>query len=199
MKLWLLPALGLALGAAVPARSAVITLDSIDDLAGTYQFNYHGTLGPDEGAVSGSKLVIFDFAGYVDGSIFTPGADILGAVEWLTSTPYISPGFTDDPSLPNLVFTYVGSAFQNSGGPYAPYDITGFGARSTYGASAHGAFTTFTVKNNPPSTAGTDLITLGVTDIPAVPEPHTWAMLVMGFGLLGGVMRREKRIARVLA
>jgi hypothetical protein len=29
----------------------------------------------------------------------------------------------------------------------------------------------------------------------AVPEPATWAMMVMGFGLVGGAMRRRRKVA----
>ncbi|MBW8297268.1 MAG: PEPxxWA-CTERM sorting domain-containing protein [Sphingopyxis sp.] len=29
--------------------------------------------------------------------------------------------------------------------------------------------------------------------VSAVPEPTTWAMMLMGFGLIGGVLRSEKR------
>lgn len=32
----------------------------------------------------------------------------------------------------------------------------------------------------------------GTGNITAVPEPATWGMMIMGFGLLGGVMRRRK-------
>jgi len=33
--------------------------------------------------------------------------------------------------------------------------------------------------------------------IPAVPEPVTWAMMVLGFGVVGGAMRRRKAVVRV--
>lgn len=33
----------------------------------------------------------------------------------------------------------------------------------------------------------------GMTDVGAVPEPGTWAMMLVGFGLLGGAMRRQRR------
>jgi hypothetical protein len=33
----------------------------------------------------------------------------------------------------------------------------------------------------------------------AVPEPATWFMLILGFGLAGGVMRRRAGLARVFA
>jgi hypothetical protein len=31
----------------------------------------------------------------------------------------------------------------------------------------------------------------GTGNLTAVPEPATWAMMIMGFGLVGGVMRRR--------
>ena len=39
----------------------------------------------------------------------------------------------------------------------------------------------------------------GVTFAPTVPEPATWAMMLGGFGLLGGAMRRSRRTTTVLA
>jgi hypothetical protein len=32
---------------------------------------------------------------------------------------------------------------------------------------------------------------------PAVPEPATWGMMMLGFGALGGAMRRQRATARV--
>ncbi|QKR99535.1 PEP-CTERM sorting domain-containing protein [Sphingomonas sp. CL5.1] len=37
----------------------------------------------------------------------------------------------------------------------------------------------------------------GGTVIPGVPEPATWAMMILGFGLVGGVMRTRKNGAKV--
>jgi len=31
--------------------------------------------------------------------------------------------------------------------------------------------------------------------VPGVPEPETWAMMIIGFGLLGGLLRRRRRTA----
>ncbi|MBS0502861.1 MAG: PEPxxWA-CTERM sorting domain-containing protein [Proteobacteria bacterium] len=39
----------------------------------------------------------------------------------------------------------------------------------------------------------------GVTFAPTVPEPATWAMMLGGFGLLGGAVRRSRRQTTVLA
>jgi hypothetical protein len=33
------------------------------------------------------------------------------------------------------------------------------------------------------------------TPVPSVPEPATWAMMIIGFGLLGGLLRRRRRTA----
>ncbi|OYW46575.1 MAG: hypothetical protein B7Z08_12095 [Sphingomonadales bacterium 32-68-7] len=37
----------------------------------------------------------------------------------------------------------------------------------------------------------------GAPPVSAVPEPATWAMMIMGFGLLGGAMRRQSRKNRL--
>jgi hypothetical protein len=34
--------------------------------------------------------------------------------------------------------------------------------------------------------------TLDTGTLPVIPEPHTWAMLIAGFGLVGAVMRRRR-------
>jgi hypothetical protein len=39
----------------------------------------------------------------------------------------------------------------------------------------------------------------GITFAPTVPEPATWAMMLAGFGLIGGVARRTNRVRSVLA
>lgn len=63
---------------------------------------------------------------------------------------------------------------------------------NTFVASGNSATLTFT------NTAGNQvggvfLDAVSVTG--AIPEPATWAMLILGFGLVGGAMRRRTRIA----
>lgn len=191
MRSWSLAAVA-ALAMAVPAEAAVITLENVDPLGDDFLFSYQGTLGPDEGILNGSKLVIFDFLGLVDGSIFTGSANLQGSSELLTATPFITSGYTDDPTIPNLVFTYVGPGFQNSGGPFAPFDFHGFGAASRYGQVAFSSFTAFTVKNNPPASENSQLVQVGVAGVPALPEPATWATMLIGFGMAGSAIRRRR-------
>ena len=204
MKKWVFAAAA-AVGVAGSANAAVVTLQSIDmNGANDNRFNYQATLGPDEGLRSGDRIVIFDFAGYIDGSIFTPNANFVGTAELVSADP-VTPGFTDDAALTNLVFTYVGPNFRFPGGPLPQTDINGLGARSTLSGTTVDAFFSRTVKNNPVGRiggAGTPIFTLGQVSTPAVsavPEPAAWAMMLGGFGLLGGAMRRRTRATHVLA
>lgn len=189
---------GLLLLAAAPAMSAVAVLESVTPVSDGFQFDYRLTLGPDEGLRAGDKLVIFDFGGYVEGSVFSFG-DVDGTVEF-TSLPFITPGETDDPGIVNLVFTYTGPDLRTSGGPFDALASTGFGAVSRYRNTVLDAFTSVTTKNNPPAAAGTTLIQGGQVLVPQVPEPATWGMMIVGFGLVGaGLRRRTRAEVRVIA
>ncbi len=183
-------AAALALGAATAADAAVAILDSVTPVAEGFRFDYRLTLGPDEGLRAGDSLVIYDFAGYVEGSAFSP--DNTTATVEFTSLPFITPGETDDPGIVNLVWTYTGEDFRTSGGPYEPIIATGFGAISRFGLRARDAFTSETTKNNPPGTAGTPLVQGGYVEVPAVPEPAQWALMIAGFGLVGAAARRRR-------
>ena len=44
--------------------------------------------------------------------------------------------------------------------------------------------------------ARADLVLNGTLALPAVPEPATWSLMISGFGLTGGVMRRRNRASR---
>ena len=37
----------------------------------------------------------------------------------------------------------------------------------------------------------------GLLNLPAVPEPSTWAMMIIGFGMLGGAMRSARQVPRI--
>ena len=51
------------------------------------------------------------------------------------------------------------------------------------GGGGGGGITTLVTPPTPP------------TSVPGVPEPATWAMMIIGFGLLGGLLRRRRRTA----
>ena len=205
MRKWVLAAAAAA--SAAPVSAAVVTLETkTANGPADFTWTYQGTLGPDEGVRSGDRLIIYDFAGYIDGSIFTPSANLVGTVENTSPSGVVTPGFTDDPSIPNLVFTYVGPDFRNTGGPFPPLDFDGLGARSTFSVEAIDSFFTLTTKNNPdgvPGGSNSPLFTLGRGTVPspspAVPEPASWALMIGGFAAAGLALRRRGRTARVTA
>ncbi len=185
-----------AQGAHAPA--ATVQLDSITTTGSEFTFVYGGTLAPTEGVQTGSKLVILDFAGYVDGSIFSPYAQLVGSAELTTSGILLDPAVFDDPSLYNLVFTYTGPSFQvdpaPSGSPYEPINFTGLTARSLFGELTLDGFSTLTVKNEG-SAVGSTVFTAGQVGVPAIPEPGTWGMMIVGLAAIGMSARRARRVA----
>lgn len=60
-------------------------------------------------------------------------------------------------------------------------------------AAAGGLTTAFGAPNLAGTQFGTATIDLAVTDPGAVPEPGTWMMMILGFGLVGGAMRHRRR------
>ena len=174
------------IGMAAPASAGVITLAGIaQNGANDFTFTYRGTLGPDEGLRSGDRLIIYDF-------------------EYTSPTGIVTPGFDDDPNVPNLVFTYLGPDFRDSGGPFPPFDFNGLSARSRFGGMNVDAFFGLSTKNNPDGAPGgshTAVYTLGQVTVPApaVPEPATWAMMIGGFGLAGSFIRRRQRAPLTVA
>lgn len=198
MKKLLCAAAALALSAGAANAAIIPVLDSVTPDAGLYLFNYSATLAPDAGVVAGDKLVIFDFAGFTKfGDL---GPNIVGTTE--LSTPTVlgggtiyppPPGFNDDPTVANLVFTYTGPDFQTSGGPYPAIDFN-LSAYSTFQNVRLDGFSAVTVKNNG-AAVGTPIYDVGVTAVAApgaVPEPASWALMIAGFGGAGYMLRRRK-------
>ena len=58
------------------------------------------------------------------------------------------------------------------------------------GVSLNGGQVNFNITSN----SGTDWSKSFVPKVSAVPEPATWAMMIVGFGLVGGVMRRRRSV-----
>jgi hypothetical protein len=42
--------------------------------------------------------------------------------------------------------------------------------------------------------SGVQFDNIVLADVPAVPEPATWAMMLIGFGLIGFVARRARKV-----
>lgn len=179
---------------AAPGSAAILTLQNVSaNGPGDFTFNYQATLGPDEGVRAGDTMVIFDFAGYISGSIFS-GANFAASVQNSSPSALLTPGQNDDPTIANLVFTYTGPDFRTGAGPLPPFDFPSIGARSVFSNLGLDAFYSLTTKNNPAAERASPIYTLGSITVPrptAVPEPATWAMMIGGFGLAGAAMRRR--------
>jgi len=181
------------------ASAAIIpVLDTVTQVGTEWEYSYSGTLAGDQGLVSGSQLIIYDFSGYVNGSISAGiyAADLAAMVE-LTSLILPPPSDTDDPLVPNLVFTWTGAPFNASGGPFADVSFAGLTARSVFNAVQNDGFSAMAVTNN--GTATGDLsFNSGRVGVPAssvVPEPTTWALMIAGFGFAGTALRARRRFA----
>ncbi|MBU0801782.1 MAG: choice-of-anchor C family protein [Alphaproteobacteria bacterium] len=76
------------------------------------------------------------------------------------------------------------------------FDFTGFNKANMgwtnyqYSFVATGASTTLSFASQDATSFGAALDNVSVTA--AVPEPATWAMMILGFGLVGGAMRRRR-------
>ena len=196
MKKLLLAAAALLCVSSGAHASIIPTLTNVTPDGSNFDWLYQGTLAGDQGLTDGSRLVIFDFKGYVPGSVFSPYANVTASVENVTTGLLLPPGRTDDASLVNLVFTYHGPDFETSGGPFPDINFNGLMAKSTFSDLAQGIFSAQAVKNNGvgPGGAGTPAYNTGfitVPNAPGVPEPTTWALMLVGFGLAGVSLRRR--------
>jgi hypothetical protein len=172
-----------AMGLSYVAHAGVIpTLDTITLVGNEYEFSYSGTLAGDTGLVDGDRLVIFDFRGYVDGSISAGiyASDIDAYTEF-TSPLASPPGYDDDPSVVNLVFEWIGAPFDTSGGPFVDVSFAGLTARSIGADVRLDGYASMTTINNGAAT-GLRSFDRGPVAVP-IPEPSTGVPLVVGFGL----------------
>ena len=185
----------MALCATGAHASIIPVLASVTDNGnGTFTYNYTGTLAADQGVTQGSELVIFDFAGYVPNSITVPTPDIVASIQ-MTSPLALPPGMTDNPNLPNLVFTWEGPNFNTTGPAPADIPFSGLSAESTLGTQGMGAFSALAIKNSG-GQAGTLTLNQGYVSVPVggVPEPASWSLMILGFGGLGAMVRGRRRL-----
>lgn len=200
-KLLLAGAAVLAVSSAAHA-SIIPTLQSITPAGnGDYIYDYSGYLAGDQGVTAGSQLVIYDFAGYVPGSISAGGnPDIVATTQNSGPTLLMPPGSSDNPGVTNLVFTYEGPNYDTSGGPFGVTNFNNLTAESTYSGQTQGVFSAMAIKNTG-SLTGTTTYNTGYVEVPApgVPEPATWALMILGVGMTGAAMRKKSSAASLAA
>ncbi len=157
------------------------------------------TVGPD-GTIYVAELTGFPF---------TPGAAQIYSIAPGTNTVSVfATGFTNltdlafgpDGSLYALSYDTTGILGPDVGG--AIFRVSGSGvSENIFSAGlinptglAIGSDGSFYVTTNSRGAPGTGQ----VLRISAVPEPATWAMMIVGFGAIGVALRRSKRPARLI-
>jgi len=154
--------------------------------SGPYTWNYEISVDNLEELVANtSYFTIYDFAGYVSGTIEAP-AGWTDSVQLIGITPS-EENPTDSGTLENLTFTYTGPT--TSVGPIT--DLTGFSAESTLG-SVYETGGTFTYQATKTPAAGGGLDQgIGSIEVPtATPEPVTTGLI--GLALVGMAVARRK-------
>lgn len=180
-------AVAVAVFSAAPAEAATF-----------YQINGHGT-GPGAFSVFGREtpdgstqttvrdgFVSFEFIVSDDNLATTGFVGGGGVITETAVTAVINEGMIR--GFLNVRFSgnpVDGSFFDNSSGTGTfLYDAANAGSRATIDATVD-----FTVRRLADYTGRGGLIALSAG---AIPEPATWAMMIGGFGLVGGAMRRRK-------
>ena len=87
--------------AATPASAVVVFLSGAPTpTSGGWEFGYQANFSAGEGVQNGSTFVIFDFAGYVPGSVFSPYADLVASSELVSAGLPSSPASTSPKPRP---------------------------------------------------------------------------------------------------
>lgn len=186
-----------ALAMAGTAQAITPVLTNVSAVGDRYLFTYSLTLNEDEGVRTGDRLVIYDFQGF-DGFAPTSNPSIGTFTELTTSTGGVDnlqspPGFNDDAGILNIGWRWEGPDVFTTG-PHAPVDFM-LSAYSTFGGRQLDGFSSLTVKNNGDA-IGMPLYEQGAAGVPApgaaVPEPGAWALMILGFGGAGAMLRRRR-------
>ena len=191
----LLAATAAFLSVASAAHALTPVLVSVTPEGNRFLFTYALTLNEDEGVRTGDRLVIYDFAGF-DGfaplsnpaiGTFTEATTSVGGVNNLQAPP----GFSDDAGILNIGWQWNGpDIFTTSAHPAIDFTLAAY---STFGGRTLDGFSSLTVKNNGDA-MGEPLYEQGAAAVPvmgAVPEPSAWALMILGFGGAGAMLRRK--------
>lgn len=191
-------ALILSAALAGAANGAIIPLDPVVTPSGPnwdWSYDVELTVGSQiQGAIpqvrSGDYFIVYDFRGYVGGSIFAPPG-------WVSSTSLVTlppPGVSlldpDDPLVPDLKFVWTGPTIVNPGLGSLPLGV--FGAESAY----NGLGLDISAYQNHDNSNPTGFPATGQNQTPVatpVPEPSS---IVLALGAIVSLaLMRLRRVA----
>jgi hypothetical protein len=195
-------------GTAGAAQADIIpTLSASSPVAvgGLFEYIYTATLAADQEVQTGNYFTIYDFQGF--DHFGTLGTGFTGSTALLGVTPSrVLPN--DSPTVLNVTFTYSGPTINHPSGssPGVSTPLGSFSVFSKFDGIGLIDFASRAVKNQGFG-AGTNIDNVGSTAGPLegggsgsdVPEPQTWALLVLGFGLVGVSARRRQSAKRLAA
>ena len=218
----MLAASGVALVAATPASAATLNIGQTGVSATAFDATTRGTqlaIRSEDGAAPtiAGRVAEAVYANTVGGLDFyfqifrTGGSNEIDGFNAGDFTGYTTDVFTDGTdndagsicSTPNNGFLANGTA-SGSTTTFDRSNGTGAVVRANFGAnglSGSENSTTYIVRTNATNFSlngfatvnnSTSFNVLSYMPAAAVPEPATWGMMIVGFGLVGGVMRRRK-------
>jgi hypothetical protein len=184
-----------------PAHAAVIVDDfTLDEGAFGSGLGVHST-GTQEGTtLSGvvnqdGSAVTFASTGVltINGSGQATVVPLSGIIEVLSVNfargwDNVTFSFSGDPGTFNLVVN-GGAAFTAGGN----CSICTIGSGQNKFTLSGSGITSLAFTFDPGVSTARQFRVDGVSNVPAVPEPATWAMMLLGFGFVGGAMRATKR------
>jgi hypothetical protein len=184
MKKFLLPVLGGVALAAQPAQAATLITSG-------------GKLVGATGVIVGSTSYDVTFAEGTCDAVFSgctaPFTFNSGTIG-LATAALLSQVFVGAYDTPNTTYTCGG----NNCVTYIPYArsgsviTSGFAWNSYLESYDYTGTTTANISTNTSTNPNTYWAVFSLTPPPVVPEPSTWALMILGFGIVGGAMRRRE-------
>ena len=147
--------------------------------AATFLFTFEG-----DGSADASGTLTTEDTPNISGGLLITG--ISGTYRGAPITALLAPGtfggndnllFPDAPSLLRFSFTFLSGAPQPANIFATTLVASGYGVLEAGENIAAGTFTATRVQTPPP--------------VGAIPEPDTWALMLLGFGFVGAALRRR--------
>ena len=136
-KSFALGLLALASTAYIAHGSVGLQEPLINSTSGGFTWNYTGTVFPGETVTTGSFITIYDFGSFTANSNLQPAGWTFSS-SLVGNTPIGTPTVTDNPSIPNLTWTYTGATPIN--GSLVIGNLGTFSVVSNTNQTRHGEF-----------------------------------------------------------